>query len=215
VPETPARPATTSVRWPVPIVLAVPALAAAVVITFSSGHSGGFGLLVFGGFALLTGVAAGFGALLLPAGPARIISGAKAVAAAAGGVVAIALLRPVVDGADPEGAAIVFEAVAVGTLVLLAAADLVLGLRLRRRDRYGRDWIATGVIEALGALLVVVVPPTFSQAFSFTDAGEVVSGAVTASTTMVGLFGAIAAVLGVFLAIAGAGLVPSRARTAA
>lgn len=198
------------VRWPVPIALAIPALAAAVVVTFSAGHSAAFGMLVFGGFAVLTAIAAAIGGLLLPAGAARIGAVLKAVAAAVGGTLAFAL--PI--GAGAQAAAVLAWTIG-GTLAALAADDIVVGARLRHRDRYARDWITTGIVEALGAIVVVAVPPTFFQAFSFTDKGELVSGEVTSSTMIVGLFGAAAAVLGVFLAIAGIGLVPSRSRATA
>ncbi|OJX64113.1 MAG: hypothetical protein BGO95_02415 [Micrococcales bacterium 73-13] len=203
----------TVVRWPVPIALAVPALAAAIAVTFSGGHSAEFGLVVFAAFGVLTAVASAIGAGLLPAGTARTGAVLKAVAALAGGVVAAIL--PLVLGPEPALRAAALVAVIAGTLALLAVVDLVVGIRSRRADRYGRDWIATGVIEAAGALAVVAVPPTFFQAFSFTDHGEVVSGALTSSTMIVGLFGAVAAILGVLLAIAGVGLVPQRRRAAA
>jgi len=210
VPEQTARPTATAVRWPVPIALAVPAIAAAVVVTFSPGHSAGFGMLVFGGFAVLTAVAAALGAVLLPGGAARTGAIVKAVLAAVGGT--LALLLPVDGGA---GGAAVLGWTMAGVLAALAVVDIVVGARMRRVDRFGRDWVTTGVVEALGAVVVVAVPPSFFQAFSFSDQGQTISGEVTSTTMMVGLFGAAAAILGVFLAIAGIGLVPSRARATA
>lgn len=216
----------TSVRWPVPIALAVPALAVAILITFTPGHTVWFGYAVFAGFALLTAVGAAIGGALLPPGPTRAGAFGKTVVAAIGSIVALVLgllsaftpvaatgAGDVANGAPWAQAALGLSLTMALTLAALAAIDLVVGIRLRRSDRFARDWIAVGVVEAAAALAVVVVPPSFFQAFSFTErSGEVISGAVTASTMMVGLFGAAAAVLGVLLVIAGIGLVPQRDR---
>ena len=207
----PAPTRATSVRWPVPIALAVPALGAAITVTFSSGHSAEFGLLVFGVFALLTAAAAFFGVAALPPGIGRAGSGVKGAVAAVGGV--LGLVFALVQGGDAVQLAAQLAFCAAGTFALLAVIDLVTGIRSRRADRFARDWITIGVIEALAAVVLLVVPPTFYQSFSFTEkTGEVISGAVTSSTMIVGLFGAATAILGVFLAIAGVGLIPQRER---
>lgn len=208
------------VRWPVPIALAIPALAATIVITFTPGHTVWFGYVVFAGFALLTAAASGVGIGMLPAGPARVGAIGKTVVAALGGAVAIALVgftafTPVaqVDASGWADYAFGLSLTIAGTLAAFAAIDLAVGIRLRRSDRFARDWITLGVIEAVGAVAVAAVPPTFFQAFSFTEkSGEVISGALTSSTMIVGLFGAAAAILGVLLAIAGVGLMPERTR---
>ncbi|MBO9577238.1 MAG: hypothetical protein J7480_00530 [Microbacteriaceae bacterium] len=214
----------TVVRWPVPLALAVPALAAAVAVTFTSGHSAAFGFVVFAAYALLTAVAAGVGAGILPSGLARTASILKAVVAGLGAIaagVAMAFSVPSAATAQPDGPGsssaaqvLVLALTIAATLALTAVVDLVVGIRRRAADRFARDWIATGVIGALGALAVVAVPPTFYQAFSFEEkTGEVISGAVTSSTMIVGLFGATAAILGVLLVISGIGLVPQRERS--
>lgn len=217
VSEAIARP--TAVRWPVPIAFAIPALAAAAVVTFSSGHSAAFGLAVFAGFDVLTAAAAVISAVLLPAGAGRTGSVVKAALALAGGIAAVAVFLAALPGATTEAAAVQLELVLALALAALAVTDIVVGARARRTDRFGRDWITMGVLEALGAILIVVVSPSFAVAFEVKDAtGAVVpdtAGVVTASVMMVGLFGAIAAMLGVFLAISGIGLVPTRQRATA
>ncbi len=209
----------TAVRWPVPIALAIPALAAAAAVTFSSGHSAEFGLVVFGGFGVLTAAAAAFGASLLPSGVGRTGSAVKAALALAGGVAAFIVGLVAVPNVSTETAAVLLEIVLAVALAGLAATDIVVGARRRHADRFGRDWITMGILEALGAVLIVVVSPSFAVAFEVKDAtGAVVpdtAGVVTASVMMVGLFGAIAAMLGVFLAISGIGLVPTRQRATA
>ena len=42
--------------WPIPVLRAVPAAIVAIVITFSSNHAAGYGLLLFGGFATVDGL---------------------------------------------------------------------------------------------------------------------------------------------------------------
>ena len=212
----------TVVRWPVPIALAIPALAATLVITFTPGHTVWFGYVVFAAFALLTAGASGVGIGLLPGGPARTAAIAKTAVAAAGAIVALVLFAfslvtpvsaPIDDGAGAwAGYALGLSLTVAGTFAAFAVVDLVLGLRQRGADRFARDWITVGIVEAVAAIAIVAVPPTFYQGFSFTDKGEFISGAVTSSTMIVGLFGAAAAILGVLFAIAGVGLMPERAR---
>ncbi len=138
----------------------------------------------------------------------------KGVAGVLGGAAALVLPWFLGGDAIAEAAALAFTL--AGTLAVVGTVDLVLGVRQRRADRFGRDWIATGVIELLGAVAIIAVPPAFYQAFSFKEkTGELVSGALTSSTMIVGIFGAIAAIIGVFLAIAGVGLVPQRRRATA
>ncbi|WIB36300.1 hypothetical protein [Curtobacterium sp. MCJR17_043] len=47
--------------WPVPVLRAVPAAVIAMVITFSPNHSAGFGLVLFGVFALVDGAVLAWG----------------------------------------------------------------------------------------------------------------------------------------------------------
>ncbi|HWL01440.1 MAG TPA: hypothetical protein VNQ52_03600 [Microbacteriaceae bacterium] len=213
----------TVVRWPVPIALAIPALAATIVITFTPGHTVWFGFAVFAGFALLTAGASGVGIALLPSGAARAGAIAKTVVAALAGVVALVLLgfsivTPAIgsvgDTVDVWAArALALSLTIAGTLAAFAAIDLIVGIRQRGADRFARDWITNGIVAGLAAIAIVAVPPTFYQGFSFTEkTGELISGAVTSSTMVIGLFGAAAAILGILLAIAGVGLMPERAR---
>lgn len=211
----------TVVRWPVPIALAIPALAATLVITFTPGHTVWFGYLAFAAFALLTAGASGVGIAALPSGTARGGSIAKTVLAALAALVAVVLfafsLVTPVDSASGDG---VWAGYALGLSLTIAIAfaafavvDLVVGVRQRRADRFARDWITVGVVEAVAAVAILAVPPTFHQAFSFTEkTGELISGAVTSSTMVVGLLGGATAILGVLYAIAGVGLVPERSR---
>lgn len=212
-------------RWPVPIALAIPALAVTLVITFTPGHTVWFGCLVFAVFAVLTAGASSIGIGMLPSGLARTGAIAKTVVASCAGVVAFVMLGfssvpPVLVGLSDQMDALAGQALGLSLTIALsfaafAAIDLIVGIRQRRTDRFARDWITVGVIEGAAAIMIVAVPPSFYQGFSFTDGGELISGAVTSSTMIVGLFGAAAAIIGVLLAIAGIGLVPKRERATA
>ena len=220
--SVPQQSRATDVRWPVPIALAIPALAATLVITFTPGHTVWFGFLVFAAFALLTAGASSVGIGLLPSGPARAGAIAKTVVAgvAAVGALAFFAFTAFTPVTAPIGEVVsVWAEYSLGlsltiavSFAAFAAIDLVVGIRQRGADRFARDWITVGVVEAVAAVAIVAVPPSFYQAFSFTDKGEFVSGAVTSSTMIVGLFGAAAAIVGVLYAIAGVGLMPERAR---
>lgn len=199
-------------RWPVPLALAIPALFVAGWVAFTPGHTARFGFLVVGVLATGLAVASIIEAGLLPrrlgwVGPVR---GAALLAVAAVAFVHLATtgLVPATGPSDDAARLTILAAVTLGAY---GAFDLGLGIAERRRDRFSRDWILTGSLALLGAVLVAVVPPTLDQQFSFEErSGEIISGAVTASTMVVGIFGAAAAVLGVFLAIAGIGLIPQR-----
>lgn len=213
----------TEVRWPVAIALAVPALVVTIIITFTPGHTVWFGFIVFGAWALLTAAGSGVGIGLLPRGAARGGAVAKVVVGGVAGLAALgvaAILGWFMPATAPGGDsaslwapyALALSLTIAGTFVAFGVTDLVVGSRSRRRDRFARDWLAAGVVQAVAAIAIVAVPPTFYQGFSFTDKGEFISGAVTSSTMIVGLFGAAIAIVGVLYAIAGVGLIPERVR---
>lgn len=198
-------------RWTLPLALAVPTLVAAVWVTFTSGHGAGFGLASFGTWALVVAATTLLAVVGMPGGGMRRWTlGRAGITAAVGAVALIGL-----SGALGEETAVLGVTIAVG-LGAVGLGDLLVGIRTRRRDGFGTDWLTLGIIGVVTAAAVAVVPPSLNQTFSFSErGGEIVSGAVTATTTIVGLFGAYAAISGVFLAIAAVGLLPSRQRAAA
>lgn len=175
--------------WLVPLLRALPALVAAAIVTFSPDHSARFGSVVFGGFALAT-------AIVLAGASARSGRGAQrtswlitAVAAAAAGVLALA-----VGGSLPFLLVVLSAWAAVSGFV-----ELALGLSARRESIAARDWRFIGALTALFAIVVLVIPPDFAQPWT---GPEGTSGVVTASVVTVGAFGAYAAIVGVFHVIA-------------
>ena len=164
----------TAAYWTVPLVRASVAVVPAVLITFTANHSPEFGLLVFGAFALVSGVVIAVlsrrtladsrerGAFLVQ-GIAGVVAGALALAFHGGGL-GFFLYLVTVWG------------------IVTGFLELSSGIRARRRDPADHDWLVMGAATVLFALLVLVLPPNV-----------VVS---------VGLLGAYLVMLAVYLGIA-------------
>ncbi len=180
--------------WPVPIVRAVPAILVGLVITFSADHTALFGLLAFGGFAVVSGAVLTWGALRLEDRVLRGIALGQALAS-------------VIAGA----AALILCTTGPGTLFLLVASfaavtgflEIYLGLRARGRHPAAREWLPLGAMTALLALAVLLVPADYALPWASTGNGVVVSGVLTSQIIVVGVFGAYAILAGVFLVIGG------------
>ena len=165
---------TPSRYWVVPAVRAVIALIAAVVVTFTQGaHTPVFGLVVFGCFAIADGIATAVLTFVLgPRSLTRtlfVIQGAIGVVA---GVLALTLAS--------SGLGLFLYLVTVWG-ALTGFLELYSGLRDRGRDAAARDWLVTGALTAVLALVLLLVPADALLA--------------------VGLFGAWAVIVGVFQGI--------------
>ena len=184
-------PAQRAAYWPLPIARAIPAAALALVITFSADHSATLGLLAFGGFAIVSGLVvavlasrrmgrAAVGSVLLAQGVVSVVLGA----------VALAL---------PRGVASLFLVLTVWA-ALTGALELYNGLRSRGRHVASADLVSVGVLTAAAAIVFVLIPPEFAQQFRGPDGiDRVLDSAIVA----VGLLGAYAAIIAVYLVIAG------------
>jgi len=180
--------------WPVQLLRAIPALVIGLVITFSAIHTASFGLITFGGFALATGILMGWGSFRLEDRQLRAASLVFSAIAAVSGAAALAL-----NSAGP-GALFLLVIIFGATTGFL---ELYLGLRARGRHDAARDWIAVGVLTALLAIAVLLVPADYSLAWSAADAGVAARGVLTSQIIVVGIFGAYAILVGVYLAIGG------------
>jgi uncharacterized membrane protein HdeD (DUF308 family) len=178
--------------WSLTVLRALPAAVVALVITFSADHSAFLGLLALGGFAVVTGALLVAGALrgAYPRG-SFLLQGAILVV---GGIVALAL----------NGAGLVTLLVLTSTLLgVTGIIELVAGLRARGHLAHARDFIFVGGFSALFAAAVLLVPVDFVDVI--TIPGKEVPP-LTASIMVVGLFGAYAAIVAVYLVIAGLSL---------
>lgn len=185
--EVPAR------LWITMLVRAVPALAAALVITFTQERTPGFALTVFGAFALVTGVLIGFEAIGIPGHPTRGITFARAIVTTLAGGAAL-VLAAVPGGATPRS----FLLLAMAWAAVTGALEMIAGLRARRSPAFSRDVMISGALTLLLALLLLWTPADLRQEYGGLEGVE---GALTASVQAAGFFGAYATVLAVLLII--------------
>ena len=182
---------TRAQYWPVPLVRALPALLIGLVITFSVDHSAAFGLVVFGSFALTTGIIIGWGALRLEN---RAVSLVQAAVAVFVGIAALAFMT--------TGAGTLFLLV-ISFAAITGFVELYQGLRVRGTDPMARDWMTVGVMTAMLAIAVLLVPADYAAPWSVVEKGVTTSGVLTSQIVVVGIVGAYAILLGVYLVIAG------------
>lgn len=160
--------------WVVPVVRGILALAPAAVITFSQNHSPGFGLVVFGIWAIVSGLVTGALSLRLTSERGiRSLFVIAAVVSVTAGLLAVSV---------PGGLPFLLYLVSVWAAIT-GIVELFAGLRARGRTPAARDWIAAGAFTAMLALVFLVFP----------------LDAVTA----VGLLGGYLVILGVYLVIGG------------
>jgi len=179
--------------WVLLIVRAIPAAILALVITFSQDHSAALGHLGLGAFAIISGLILVLGIRMLGGLP-RTLFLVQGLVSVVGGIIALATL----DAGLPVLLFLV-SALFGATGVL----ELVTGLRSRRVLSVGRDWIAVGGASMLFAIAVLFIPVDYSQAITIPD--KVVPN-LTATTILVGALGAYAAIVAVYLVIAGLSL---------
>lgn len=174
------------------------AAAAAVMITFSPDHSAAVGLSVFSGFVLTTGLILILAAwLVFPAGQ-RWPSAVLALLGVAAGMAA---------GVPPWRTDDLFFVVLIAWSASTGAVELIAGLRARRTgDPAARDSITVGAFGLLLAVVLLAIPAGFVQPYAIDGAGDFI---LTGIILGVGMFGGYAAVVAVFLGIAG--LTPTRA----
>jgi hypothetical protein len=177
------RPSSAQRSWHAPIARAIPALVVGLLITFTADHSAAFGLGMAAVFGITTGIALStVGLRLSRDDPARSLLLGLALVAGAMGLGAL------VTGSGPLPMLLLLLG---GYAVLAGAHELVWGIRHRRTSVYSRDAMTVGAATlALAVLLTLVSDPV----------------------TAVGLFGAYAVLLGVFLVIVGLSA-PSSARS--
>lgn len=173
----PTRLEAQSPYWGVPVARAIPATVVALVVAFTPNHSSVVGLIVFGAFALTSGLLTGILTLrALPAGTSRTLLLTQAVVSIVAGVLALAL--------QGFGLGLLLYLVSVWAAIT-AILELVTGLRVRG-EAPAKDWIAMGGLTGILALVFLLLPLT--------------------DLVAVGLFGAYGAVLGIYLVIAGLSL---------
>lgn len=182
--------------WIVPVVRAVLAFLPAIAITFIPDHSADFGLVVFGSWAVVSGVVLGALALRTLSGLARTLFLVNGIVTAVAGLLALSF----------QGAGLPLYLYLVSVWAAITGfVELYAGIRERgrtdralagtststnastdaaaRRPSVARDWITAGALTAIFAIAYLLLPPN--------------------AVVAVGLLGAYLVILGVYLAIAG------------
>jgi uncharacterized membrane protein HdeD (DUF308 family) len=188
-------PAHDAAYWYVPVARAIPLAAMAVLITFSADHSSRLGLLSFGLFAVLSGLAVALLSLRpLGRGVQRAVFVGQGALTALAGLVALIW---------PNAGVGFFLFLLSGWAALTGFLELYAGVRARGRHAASRDWLFIGGLTVILALVVLIVPPDLQQPF---EGENGVSGVLSTSIIVVGCLGAYGAIAAVYLIIAGLSL---------
>ncbi|GAA1539401.1 uncharacterized membrane protein HdeD (DUF308 family) [Microbacterium ginsengiterrae] len=167
------------------------AAAAALMITFSPDHSAAIGFSVFGGFTAASGFILIVGAWVVASAGTRwpyILLATLDLAAA------------IVSGIPTWRTDAAFFIVVIVWAAVSGLVELIAGLRARRTDPAGKDAIVVGAFGLLLAVILLLIPFDFTLQYSVDGPGALtLSGIILA----VGMFGGYAAIVAVFLAIAG------------
>lgn len=166
---------------------------AAIMVTFSPDHSAPLGLGVFSGFALATGLVFGLAAWLV------FRSGERMIPVLLASVSIVAGLVSSVGAWRTTG---VFFGVVIAWALVSGLVELLGALRDRKAGRTAgvRDGMLIGILSIVLAAVLLLTPAQYALDYDITGAG---SFTLTGITIAVGLFGGYAAVVAVFLAIAG------------
>lgn len=196
----PAAARTFTVRH-IQLLRALFAAVAAIMITFSSDHSAAVGLSVFSGFAIATALILALGAwLAVPKGSRWSYVLLAVLSVVAGMIAGIPTLRT----DDLFFAAVISWAFTTG------AVELIVGLRGRRTaDPLARDAVLIGAVGILLGVLLLLIPSGFATTYVIEKAGTF---ELTGIILGVGMLGGYAAIVAVFLGIAG--FTPTRATAA-
>ncbi|WP_417563286.1 acyl-CoA synthetase [Microbacterium sp.] len=177
---------------------AIIAAIAAAMITFSPDHSAPMGLSVFSGFAITTAFVMFVSAwLVFPAGLRAPVILLGAIDVIAGMVAGIGQIRT-----DTLFFALVITWAAATGLV-----ELVSGLRGRRAEKgtaaraEARDALTVGILGLALAAGLLLVPAGYALNYTVAEAHQTFT--LTGITIGVGVFGGYAAIVAVFLGIAG------------
>jgi len=167
---------------------------AAAMVTFSSDHSAPVGLAVFSGFALATALVFALSAwLVFPRGQRATVILLAAVSAAAGMAASVPSWRETGF----------FFGIVISWAVVSGVIEVIAAVRDRRAARTAtapRDGLLIGILTLVLAVVLLITSPQYSLGYAIEGAG---SFTLTGIVIAVGLFGGYAAVVAVFLAIAG------------
>ncbi len=191
---TPASPSRFALRH-VQLARAGIAAIAAIMVTFSSDHSAAVGLAVFSGFAIVTGLIELIAAwLTYPAGRRAVPLLLGALSVIAGMLAGIVVWRSTTF----------FFSVVITWALVTGLIEAIWALRERRSPALrieARDSLVTGIVTVLLGLGLLLVPAQYALTYRIDDVDAEFT--LTGITIAVGIFGGYAAIIAVFLGIAG------------
>ncbi|WP_308492360.1 acyl-CoA synthetase [Microbacterium terrisoli] len=195
---SPARTARSFEVRHLQLARAVIAAIAAAMITFSPDHSAPLGLSVFSGFAITSAFVLFVAAwLVFPAG--------RRGAAVVLGVIDI--VAGMVAGIGPIRSDTLFFALVISWALASGLVELIVGLRGRHAEKgtaahsEGRDALTIGILGLVLGVALLCVPAGYALTYRVAEAHETFT--LTGITIGVGIFGGYAAIVAVFLGIAG------------
>ena len=165
---------------------------AAIMITFSPDHSAEVGLAVFSGWAIATGFVELLAAWLV------YRPGARALPLLLG---VLTVVAGMVGGLPGIRTVALFFVLVIVWAFATGIAELVGGIRGRGVTEDAHDQILLGAFALALGVGLLLVNPAYNLEYFIKEAGE--SYTLTGITIGVGLFGAYAAFVAVFLGIAG------------
>ena len=183
------------------LIRALLAAVAAIMITFSADHGAGYGLSVFSGYAVTLGLVLLLGAWMV------YRKGARAAILSIG---VLSLVAGMVTGVPVYRSIGMFFIVVIAWALLTGLIEGISGLRGMRRagaagDRVARsdarDGLVVGAITVLLGLGLLLVPAQYTLNYAIAEAHR--SFTLTGIAIAVGIFGGYAAVIAVYLGIAG------------
>lgn len=180
---------------------ALMAAVAAVMITFSPDHSAAVGLSVFGGFAIVTSL------VLIVAAIVVHRAGRRWPAVLMGAITLVLGMAASIPAWRTDA---LFFVLVITWAASTGLVELIWGIRSRGQEG-ARDAITIGALGLLLALLLLVIPVGFVQNYAVEGQAFSLTGIIIG----VGLFGGYAAIVAVFLGIAGFAPAPKVTETTA
>lgn len=168
------------------------AAVAAIMITFSADHSAAVGLAVFSGWAIATALVLLIGAVL--ASP----RGRRAMPVLLG---VLTLLAGMIGGLPGIRSTTLFFVVVITWALATGIVELAFGIYGRRTGvPDARDAVLIGAFTIALGVGLLIVNPAYSLDYVIDEAGSFTLSGIAIG---VGIFGAYAAIVAVFLGIAG------------
>lgn len=173
---------------------ALPALAGALVITFTQDHNARFGFAVFGAVVLWSGIIVGFEGIGVKGHPARVYVLIRSLLNVLAGGFSLFMATGGHDWATAQSFIITVASwgIATGIVELLAA------FMSRKHAMYSSEILIAGALTLLLGVIVAFVPPELNDQYGGI---EQIEGSLTADVQSIGFVGAYFAILGVLLVI--------------